>query len=57
VISYLSGYTEEAPLSYVEFKLACMTGWDIDHMDRRRVDDALRFLALEVKYKRPAKQP
>ena len=56
MISYLLGYTESVPVEYAEFKLACLTGWNVDLIPAHRVDQALRFMSLEAKYEK-RKQP
>lgn len=45
-------YTQEAPRAYAEFKLACLTGWNIDEIPAHRVDEALHFMGLEAKYQK-----
>jgi hypothetical protein len=51
------GYTESAPRAYAEFKLACLTGWDIDKVSAQRVDEALHFMGLEARYQKKPEQP
>jgi hypothetical protein len=50
------GYTDSAPMAYVEFKLACLTGWDIDNVAAHRVDEALHFMGLEAKHQKIREQ-
>lgn len=50
-------HTNLAPREYAEFKLACLTGWDVDSIPAWRVDQALHFMGLEAKYqKKPSTQ-
>lgn len=45
-------FTEIAPREYAEWRLACLTGWDIDKVSTQRVDEALHFMSLEAKYRK-----